>query len=55
VLLVGDSIVDWRTAREASAVICLARYGFGFEAFPIEELGPGDLVIDTPGQLVTAL
>jgi phosphoglycolate phosphatase len=53
-LLVGDSIIDWRTARAASASICLARYGFGFEGFPVEELRPGDHLIDRPGQL-TAL
>ena len=37
-LLVGDSIVDWRTARAAATPICLARYGFGFEGFPRDEL-----------------
>ena len=53
-LLVGDSIIDWRTAKAASASICLARYGFGFEGFPVEELRPGDRLIDHPSQL-TAL
>ena len=33
-LLVGDSLIDWRTARAASTPMCLARYGFGFEGFP---------------------
>ncbi|MBI3402815.1 MAG: HAD hydrolase-like protein [Acidobacteria bacterium] len=51
-LLVGDSIVDWRTARAAPAGICLARYGFGFDGFPISQLGPSDRVIDTPMQLL---
>jgi phosphoglycolate phosphatase len=50
-LLVGDSIIDWRTARAASTSICLARYGFGFEGFPIDELRPEDRVIDQPAQL----
>ena len=50
-LLVGDSIIDWRTARAASAAICLARYGFGFEGFPLEELRVDDRVIDRPAQL----
>src|SRR5262249_13268960 len=53
VLLVGDSIIDWRTAGRASASICLARYGFGFDGFPVEELGPGDRVIDSPAQLTS--
>ena len=50
-LLIGDSIIDWRTARAASASICLARYGFGFDGFPVEELRPEDCVIDRPVQL----
>ncbi len=54
-LLVGDSIVDWRTARNASATICLARYGFGFEGFPTEEIAPTDLVIDAPAELASAV
>jgi phosphoglycolate phosphatase len=54
-LLVGDSIIDWRTARAAPASVCLARYGFGFEDLPPESIGPDDLVIDTPTELVGAL
>ena len=55
VLLVGDSIVDRRTARAAAAQICIARYGFGFRDFPEDELTPSDGVIDAPEQLVTFL
>ena len=51
-LLVGDSIVDWRTARAAATSICMARYGFGFEGFPIEQLGADDLAIDAPSALL---
>jgi phosphoglycolate phosphatase len=54
-LLVGDSVIDWRTARSAPASICLARYGFGFDGFPEEELSPADLVIDAPLDLLTLL
>lgn len=50
-LLVGDSVIDWRTARAAATSICLARYGFGFEGFPIEDLAPDDRVIDAPADL----
>ena len=46
VLMVGDSIVDWRTARAAGARICIARYGFGYERFPVGDLGPDDRVVD---------
>ena len=51
-LLVGDSIIDWRTARNASTGVCLARYGFGFEGFPVDELGPSDRLIDAPTDLL---
>lgn len=54
-LLVGDSVIDWRTARAAHASICLARYGFGFEGLPPGSIGPDDLVIDAPAELVGAL
>jgi phosphoglycolate phosphatase len=51
-LFVGDSLIDWRTARAAPAWVCLARYGFGFEGFPVECLGAGDVGIDTPSGLL---
>lgn len=51
-LLVGDSLVDWRTARAASTSVCLVRYGFGFESVPKDALGPGDRVIDAPRELL---
>jgi len=52
-LLVGDSIVDWQAARNASTGVCLARYGFGFEGFPVDELGPSDRLIEAPSELLT--
>jgi phosphoglycolate phosphatase len=51
-LLVGDSVIDWQTARSAGAHVCIARYGFGFAGFPTEHLTPQDLVIDAPSGLV---
>jgi phosphoglycolate phosphatase len=50
-VLVGDSVIDWRTARSAGTRVCLARYGFGFEGFPIEELHDGESVVDHPEHL----
>jgi phosphoglycolate phosphatase len=47
-ILIGDSLIDWKTARAAATHIALARYGFGFEVFPPEELGPGDFQVDSP-------
>jgi phosphoglycolate phosphatase len=54
-ILVGDSVIDWRTARAAGTHICLAGYGFGFEGFPIADLGADDRVVDSPAALPTVL
>jgi phosphoglycolate phosphatase len=51
-LFVGDSVIDWRTARAAETPICLARYGFGFDAFPCEFLSSDDRTIDAPRDLL---
>jgi phosphoglycolate phosphatase len=54
-LLVGDSGADWYAARAAGARACVARYGFGFVRFPVEELSPDDWTIDAPVQLLERL
>lgn len=54
-LLVGDSAIDCRTARAAKARLCVARYGFGFEGFPLAELEPQDRAIDQPLELLSVL
>lgn len=41
-LMVGDSIIDWHTARAADVACAFATYGFGAHAFPIDTLRPGD-------------
>jgi len=51
-VLVGDSVIDWKTARNASISIWLAGYGFGFEGFPVEKLGPHDRVVHAPRDLL---
>ncbi len=51
-LLIGDSLIDWRTARAASMPVCLARYGFGFEGFPVGELQPKDRTVDAPADIL---
>jgi phosphoglycolate phosphatase len=47
-VLVGDSPIDFETARRAGARACLARYGFGFT---FDAVPGGALVVDSPGQL----
>jgi phosphoglycolate phosphatase len=51
-MLVGDSLVDWQTARNAGAQICLARYGFGFWEFRQENLNGRERLIDSPRELL---
>jgi phosphoglycolate phosphatase len=54
-ILVGDSMVDWKTAHAASVQCCLARYGFGFPNVDLTRLTPEDWVIDRPADLAAHL
>jgi phosphoglycolate phosphatase len=50
-VMVGDSLIDFTTARNAGTPICLARYGFGFETFPVAEIRGDEGLVDDPAQL----
>jgi phosphoglycolate phosphatase len=52
-MMVGDSVIDWQTAKKAGTRICLARYGFGFRGFPQADLARDDVVIDRPADLLS--
>jgi phosphoglycolate phosphatase len=54
-MLVGDSLIDWRTARAAATQVCLAEYGFGFVDFPTDILTGGELCIKSPADLLSIL
>ena len=54
-LLVGDSYVDFQTAQAAASPICMARYGYGYENFPEQELRGNELLIDAPSELLKHL
>lgn len=54
-LLIGDSAVDLRTARNAGTRFCRARYGFGSHQFPEDEIGPADWVVDSAFELPQVL
>jgi phosphoglycolate phosphatase len=54
-MLLGDSVIDWRTAHAAGACSCVARYGFGFDGFPLGELTSADRLIDHPAELLSLL
>jgi phosphoglycolate phosphatase len=51
-ILVGDSRIDWQTARAAGAHVCLAGYGFGFESMAGENVDELDRVVMTPSDLL---
>jgi phosphoglycolate phosphatase len=53
--LVGDSVIDWRTASAATTRVLLARYGFGWEGFPIERLDAETWVVDSPLEMLEYL
>jgi len=54
-LLVGDSDVDVRTARNGGVRLCLARYGFGFIRVDRAALLAHDWFLDQPADLLTLL
>ena len=54
-LMIGDSVVDFRTAVAAGTRACVCRYGFGHHDFPMAELRPSDAIIDHPLALLTSL
>jgi phosphoglycolate phosphatase len=53
--LIGDSIVDLQTSRNAGVHICLARYGFGFADLRREELRGDESLVDTPAEIAGVL
>jgi phosphoglycolate phosphatase len=53
-VLVGDSPIDWRTARNAGVTLYLARYGFGCEQFPFDQFADG-VMVDRPYDLRSVL
>ena len=50
-VMVGDSWIDYSTARNAGTSICLARYGFGFDSFPTSEIDEEEGLVDDPAEL----
>lgn len=54
-LMVGDSVVDLRTARRAGTRACIARYGFGFRPDEGDTVAPTDLFLERPLDLLSQL
>lgn len=54
-VMIGDSVIDLRTARAAGTHAAVAMYGFGFSHLPTGELQPNDLLLRTPLDLLPRL
>jgi phosphoglycolate phosphatase len=54
-VLVGDSWVDYETARGAGAAICLARYGFGYHGVDVKRLVGDEAVVDCAADIPAAV
>lgn len=54
-VMVGDSWIDYSTARSAGTSICLARYGFGFDSFPTSEISGDEGIVDDPAEFETVI
>ncbi len=53
--LVGDSWVDYETARGAGAAICLARYGFGYHGVDAARLDGAEAIVDRADEIPAAV
>jgi phosphoglycolate phosphatase len=54
-LMVGDSLIDYETARRASVRCCIVSYGFGFRNFPRDQVRDGDSLVDDAVGLSTVI
>ena len=54
-VMIGDSWVDYETARAAGTAVILARYGFGYGGVRVDDLRGDEELIDDPSQLAAAI
>jgi phosphoglycolate phosphatase len=54
-VMVGDSWVDYETARAAGTAICLTRYGFGYHSVRVSELRGDEALVDAPAAVAAAI
>ena len=54
-VLVGDSQVDYETARAAGVAVCLARYGFGFHGVDTARLQGDEAIVDHASEIPAAV
>jgi len=54
-LMIGDSVIDLRTAKRAGTRACVAMYGYGFHGALEDKLRPDDMTIARPLDLMAVL
>ena len=54
-VMVGDSWIDWETARAAGTAICLAQYGFGSHAVEGARLRGDEGLVDDPLEIAEVI
>ena len=54
-MMVGDSLVDWETAKAAGARCCLASFGFGYARIPPGSVGDDAWVAGSGAELAALL
>jgi phosphoglycolate phosphatase-like HAD superfamily hydrolase len=54
-LMVGDSLVDWETAKGAGARSCLVAFGFGYARIPKDRLAGDEWVVESGAELAARL
>jgi phosphoglycolate phosphatase len=54
-VMIGDSLIDLRTAQNAGTHVCLTRYGFGFASCPPDAFRGDELFVDAASELPAVL
>jgi phosphoglycolate phosphatase len=54
-VMIGDSVIDLRTSRNAGTHVCLTRYGFGFASCPADAFRGDELFVDVASELPRVL
>jgi len=54
-VMIGDSVIDLRTSRNAGTHVCLTRYGFGFANCPADAFRGDELFVDVASELPQVL
>ena len=50
-VLIGDSVIDLQTSRNAGVAVCLVRYGFGFADLSADALHGDESLVNIPAEI----